>query len=727
MPRAPQPARRVPPPTARSPPRTVCPACDPSAVRDGLQPAAQLGHLPRHEHERDVFRALPPRALRPPTCSVTRALPPACCARTATARRVPPPTARSPPRTVCPACDPSAERGAFNQPLSWDTSRVTRHERHVSRALPPRAPAAPQPAVTRALPLHLLRAHRLSPPPPPGPQPAPRVCCLRPLGRTRGPSTSRSAGTPPASRHALRCFTCAASPRPAPPNLLCHTRPPPACCARTTTARRVPPPTARSPPRTVCPACDPSAGRDGLQPAAQLGHLPRHEHELHVSRALPPRALRPPTCCVTRALPPACCARTATARRVPPPTPAARPAPCALCLRPLGRARGPSTSRSAGTPPASRTCAACFTCAASPRPAPPNLLCHTRPSPCMLRAHHNRSPRAASHSPQPAPHRVPRLRPLGRTRRPSTSRSAGTPPASRTWAACFACAASPRPAPPNLLCHTRPPPCMLRAHHNRSPRAASHSPQPAPHRVPRLRPLGSTRRPSTSRSAGTPPASRTCTSMFYVRCLPAPCAPQPALCHTRPSPCMLRAHHNRSPRAASQPAARPAPCALLATPRQGATAFNQPLSWDTSRVTSMDEMFLVRCLPARPAPPKSVVAALSPARCLHRDLAPRTPAGGAGSCASPLIARTHALLVRLGRAHPPSPPPTSCASAARGRAPPPSPPLAMARAGRLEAATEALSPRCACGRGRVLAAACTTARNMCVASTPTHRRERGGR
>ena len=43
---------------------------------------------------------------------------------------------------------------------------------------------------------------------------------------------------------------------------------------------------------------------------------------------------------------------------------------------------------------------------------------------------------------------------------------------------------------------------------------------------------------------------------------------------------------------------------------------------------------------------------------------------------------------RLGRTHPPCPPPTSCSSVAHGRAPRPSPPLAMTRAGVREAAFE---------------------------------------
>ena len=46
--------------------------------------------------------------------------------------------------------------------------------------------------------------------------------------------------------------------------------------------------------------------------------------------------------------------------------------------------------------------------------------------------------------------------------------------------------------------------------------------------------------------------------------------------------------------AAARPAARPAPFTpCLCDPRQGATAFNQPLSWDTARVTKTWQMFSV--------------------------------------------------------------------------------------------------------------------------------------
>jgi len=89
---------------------------------------------------------------------------------------------------------------------------------------------------------------------------------------------------------------------------------------------------------------------------------------------------------------------------------------------------------------------------------------------------------------------------------------------------------------------------------------------------------------------------------------------------------------------------------------------DQPLSWDTSRVTDMRYMFYVRCSP-RPAP-------------------------------QPVQSYTSLRLGRTTRC----PPPTSCSSAARGRAPRPSPPLAMAQAvlrdGPLIPAPEALTEVC---------------------------------
>ena len=56
-------------------------------------------------------------------------------------------------------------------------------------------------------------------------------------------------------------------------------------------------------------------------------------------------------------------------------------------------------------------------------------------------------------------------------------------------------------------------------------------------------------------------------------------------------------------------------CALLST-RQGAAAFNQPLSFDTSRGKSFSTMFHVRPTPPRALPPLAV-AALSRAHPEH--------------------------------------------------------------------------------------------------------------
>ena len=153
-------------------------------------------------------------------------------------------------------------------------------------------------------------------------------------------------------------------------------------------------------------------------------------------------------------------------------------------------------------------------------------------------------------------------------------------------------------------------------------------------------------------------------------------------------------------------------------PRQHAIKFNQPLSWDTSGVTDMKRMFFVRCCP-RPARQSPVTPTL--ARCMHRDLVPRTPARGTRLAHRPL--------------HPARLP---CDSSGRnlpvGRQQV-AHPLRVGGHPRLhlrwlwprrysEMALGSLclkpSPRCACGRGRVYGGCpCTTARNVCVASTPT--------
>ena len=219
--------------------------------------------------------------------------------------------------------------------------------------------------------------------------------------------------------------------------------------------------------------------------------------------------------------------------------------------------------------------------------------------------------------------------------------------------------------------------------------------------------------------------------MFHV-CLPRCPAPQ-SVQSRHPLHAARTAVARRLPPLASRPAARPAPCALLATPPQHAHSFNQPLSFDTTRLATMNCMFCVRASssPSCSPPPKSAVApSVLHAACTAvarrlpppgQQFAPRTvcpaydPRQSASafnqplsfdtssvtnmdrfldvrtspralpsnllSCASPLIPRMPS--VRLGRAKTPCPTPTSCSRAARGRAPRPSP---IARAGAREAA-----------------------------------------
>ena len=80
-------------------------------------------------------------------------------------------------------------------------------------------------------------------------------------------------------------------------------------------------------------------------------------------------------------------------------------------------------------------------------------------------------------------------------------------------------------------------------------------------------------------------------------------------------------HAARAPAApcppACQPVCRPSSYASLST-RQRASAFNQLLSFDTSSVTTMQDMFYVRS--ARALPVASTVGS-----CLHALLAPPPP------------------------------------------------------------------------------------------------------
>ena len=123
-------------------------------------------------------------------------------------------------------------------------------------------------------------------------------------------------------------------------------------------------------------------------------------------------------------------------------------------------------------------------------------------------------------------------------------------------------------------------------------------------------------------------------SMFYVRSARA--LPPPSLESVPP-----RAHTACVP-ATQRPLAPPGPYILLPVPharlftRQGASAFNQPLSFDTSKVTTMYAMFYVRS--ARALPPPALSRALPVhAACVAATQRPRA------SRAAPLPA-SHARL-----------------------------------------------------------------------------------
>ena len=183
------------------------------------------------------------------------------------------------------------------------------------------------------------------------------------LGREPGCSTSRSTSTRLAQWICTTCSSCAA--------LLPATRPPQSAVAPS--PARLPPPgpyIVRPAPSRV-PCLRPSAGGLVLQPAAELGHLQRHEHVRHVLRALLPALC--PDICSSSPCPAARRVHTALARRHPPAPPGPQLAPHRVpCFcAPLGRPRRTSTRTSpAGTPPASRTCARCLTGCCSPRAAP---------------------------------------------------------------------------------------------------------------------------------------------------------------------------------------------------------------------------------------------------------------------------------------------------------------------------------------------------------------------
>ena len=167
-------ARRLPPPGPQPAPHRV-PCLRPSAARVRLQPAAELEHLTRDGDALHVSGRLLPARFAPDICTVQPSpLPAPCKPRSLAASRLPRQAARA--RTVCPACDPRQGAHAFNQPLSFGTSRVTNMAAMFHVCCSPRASP-------------LISA-----------QSSPLPCPLR---------ASRARLPPPASRPAARSAPCA--------------------------------------------------------------------------------------------------------------------------------------------------------------------------------------------------------------------------------------------------------------------------------------------------------------------------------------------------------------------------------------------------------------------------------------------------------------------------------------------------------------------------------------
>ena len=168
-----------------------------------------------------------------------------------------------------PCLRPSAVADGLQRGHLW-LGHLSRHEhaRHVFRALLPE-PCTPYSAQSRR--------RRL---PPPGPQPAPhRVPCLRPSAARAALQPAAELGHLPRHEHERHVYGALL---PAPHTPICSCALSPARCVHAAlAARRLPPPGPQPAPHRV-PCLRPSAARAALQPAAELGHLPRHEHEICV-------------------------------------------------------------------------------------------------------------------------------------------------------------------------------------------------------------------------------------------------------------------------------------------------------------------------------------------------------------------------------------------------------------------------------------------------------------
>jgi hypothetical protein len=186
MPLAPPPPHTLPPPGPRLARIAYAPPFD-SAASAGVQPAGELRHLQGHEHGHHVRGA--PRACPGPQHSLESGLPLCMPLAPPPPHALPPPVAQSRPASHVPLPSTRQFASAFNQPLSFDTSKVTNMASmfrvRSARALAPSSLDSGLPRACR------LRRRRPTPFRLPARTTTRIACPSLQLGSTRWPSTSR--------------------------------------------------------------------------------------------------------------------------------------------------------------------------------------------------------------------------------------------------------------------------------------------------------------------------------------------------------------------------------------------------------------------------------------------------------------------------------------------------------------------------------------------------------
>ena len=243
-----------------------------SAVRVGVQPAAELRHLQRHGHVPDVLRAL-----RPVPCTQSAVEPsPARCLCTAIARHLPPPARPAARSARMSSLRLSAVSVGVRPAVELRHVKSQKHALHVLRALRACSALLPISAVEPSPRAACTAVARRLPPAGPQLPSSPRTVCplLLTLGSARRPSTSRSASTRPASQPWATCSTCA-SRVPCPGTLTANSwARPRACTPLAPPSPHTRPPLSPGPhlaPRPACPPFD-LAGHTLLVRCQQAAH-----------------------------------------------------------------------------------------------------------------------------------------------------------------------------------------------------------------------------------------------------------------------------------------------------------------------------------------------------------------------------------------------------------------------------------------------------------------------